>query len=299
MRVFVTGATGFIGAAVARELIDNGHHVTALCRSPDKAPALAALGADVFAGSLNDLERLREGARAADGIVHAAFDHDFSNFAANCEADRRVIAALGEAALVAGGPLLVTSGTLVADAPPGRPVSEQDPAKPVHQMPRAATEEATILAAAQGARAFAIRPAHVHDARRQAALLAWLIELAHGARFSAYVGDGEQRWAACPLSDTARLYRLALEAGECGACYHAVSEEGVPVREIAEAIGRLLDVPARGLTSDEASTHFGDLAHFVGMDGRATSKITRDRLGWTPTGQGLIADLDGMPRPAH
>ena len=292
MRVFVTGATGFIGKAVARELIAGGHQVLALSRSPEKASALEEMGAAIFEGSLADLARVREGALQANAIAHLAFNHDFSQFVESARLDQRVVEVLSEAATRTGAALLVTSGTLAVNAKPERPATEEDPALPMDRMPRSASEIAADKAVALGVRAFVVRPAHVHDASGCGGALAWLIDLARETGFSAYATDGEQRWPACPLSDTARLYRLAIEKGIAGQRYHAVAEEGVKMRDIARAVGRLQDVPVRALTLDEAHSHFGAVASFVTRDGPASSVLTRKSLDWTPTARGMIADID-------
>lgn len=292
MRIFVTGASGFIGSAVVRELISAGHQVLGLARSEDKAAALAAAGAEVQRGSLEDLDSLKSGAAQSDGVIHLAFNHDFSKFVANCEDDRRVVGALGAALAGSGRPLIVTSGT-GADAPPGRPATETDPPLPAAVVPRAASEEAAAAAAAAGANVSVVRLPQVHDTVRQG-LVSYAIAVAREKHRSAYVGEGNNRWPAVHLSDAARLYRLALEKAQPGATYHAVAEEGVPVRDIAEVIGRKLKVPAVSIAAEEAAAHFGWLAIFAGRDAPASSEWTRKRLGWSPTGPGLIADLERL-----
>lgn len=295
MRVFITGATGFIGSAVVGELLAAGHQVVGLARSEAKAAQLAASGAEVRLGTLDDLDGLRAAAAAADGVIHLAFNHDdFSTFAANCEDDRRVIGVLGSALAGSARPLLVTSGVAAATRA-GRPAREDDPAHSSAVMPRAASEEAAAAAAAAGANVSVVRLPQVHDTRRQG-LISYAIEVAREKGKSAYVGDGANRWSAVHLLDAARLYRLALERAEPGARYHAVGEEGVRMREIAEAIGRQLDVPAVSLAASEAGEHFGWLSIFVGHDLPASSEQTRHRLGWQPGGPGLIADLDRLQR---
>ena len=291
MRVFVTGATGFIGSAVVEELIGAGHQVLGLTRSDAGAEALAAAGAEVHRGDLEDLDSLRRGAALSDGVIHLAFNHDFSQFKENCEADRRVIGALGDALVGSDRHLLVTSGTAMANAVPGQPAREGDPAVGSDVIPRAASEEAAAAVAARGVSVSVVRLPQVHDPLKQG-LVTPLIAATREKGVSAFVGDGANRWPAAHVSDTARLYRLALERQEAGAVYHAVAEEGVPAREIAEAIGRGLKVPVVSLPPEEAAGHFDWLAMFVSFDAPASSAQTQERLGWHPTGPGLIADLD-------
>ena len=291
MRVFVTGATGFIGTALVPELIGAGHTVLGLTRSEAGARALLAAGAEAHRGDLGDLDGLRRGAAASDGVIHLAFNHDFSQFKENCEADRAVIGALGEALVGSDRPLLVTSGTGMANAVPGQPAREDSPTVGSDVIPRAASEEAANAAAARGVSVSVVRLPQVHDPLKQG-LVTPAIQIARERGVAAYVGDGANRWPAAHVSDTARLYRLALERHEPGAVYHAVAEEGVPAREIAEAIGRGLRVPTASLTPEEAAAHFGWLALFVRLDLPASSARTREQLGWQPTGPGLIADLD-------
>ena len=292
MRIFVTGATGFIGSAIVQELIGAGHRVLALARSDAGAAALAAAGADVHRGSLEDLESLRSGAASADGVIHTAFNHDFSKWAANCEADGHAIQALGSALAGSDRPLIVTSGTGVAFTP-GRLTTEED--APNSPIPRIASEEAAASVEAQGVRVLVVRLPQVHDPVKQG-LITYLIATAREKGVSAYVGNGLNRWPAVHRLDAARLYSLALEKGSAGARYHAVAEEGVPVREIAEAIGRRLKVPVVSKSAEEAGDHFGWLGSFVGFAVPASSALTQERLGWRPTGVGLIADLD---RPTY
>ena len=293
MRAFVTGATGFIGSAVVRELIAGGHRVLALCRSEDKAARLTAAGADVHRGSLEDLASLDQGAQQADGVIHLAFNHDFSTFVGNCEDDRRVIKALGAALGDSGRPLIVTSGTPIANTVPGQPAKEDNPTVPSSVHPRAASEESAAGVAADGVNVSVVRLPQVHDTTRQG-LVTPTIERYRASGVCAYIGDGNNRWPAAHVLDVARLYRLALEKAEPNAKYHAVAEEGVPIRDIAEAIGRRLELPVKSVSAEEARAIFGWLATFAAHDMPATSAQTRRTLGWTPTGPGLIADLEQM-----
>jgi nucleoside-diphosphate-sugar epimerase len=294
MRVFVTGATGFIGARIVRELIDNGHQVLGLTRSDAGAQALIAAGARAHRGSLEDLESLSSGAARSDAVIHCAFDHDFSSparFVASSEKDKRAIEALGSALAGSGRQLIVSAG-IGPWAAPGLPMTEDIDPPADSPMPRV-SEQAALALRSQGVTVAVVRLPQVHDPRKQG-LVTLLIPSAREKGVSAYVGDGLNRWPAAHVSDVARLYRLALEKHEDGAKYHAVAEEGVPFREIAEALGRGLNVPAVSIARDEAAAHFGFLGMFAGLDLPASSATTRQRLGWDPTGPGIIADLDRM-----
>jgi nucleoside-diphosphate-sugar epimerase len=292
MRVFLTGATGFIGSRIVGELIGAGHQVLGLTRSDAGAARLAQAGAEPYRGTLEDPESLARGAAAADAVIHTAFDHDFSRFVENCEKDARVIAAMGAALAGSGRPLIITSGTGMGGVGPGRPALEQA-VDWEHPNPRSASERAGVAAAEQGASVAVVRLPQVHDTEKQG-LITPVVEITRAKGLSAYLGDGTQRWPAAHVTDVARLYRLALERHEAGARYHAVAEEGVPVRAIAEAIGAGLGVPVASLSPEEAAAHFGWLAMFAGLDMPASSAWTRERLGWTPTGPGLLADLGRM-----
>jgi nucleoside-diphosphate-sugar epimerase len=293
MRVFVTGANGFIGSAIVEDLIRSGHQELGLTRSDAGAQWLIAAGAEVHRGDLENRESLRSGAAACDAVIHTAFNHDFSKYAANCEDDRQVIEALGDALASSGKLLTVTSGTGMANSTPGRLATEHDPPASSKVIPRAASEEAAVSVAARGVRVAVVRLPQVHDTVKQG-LVTYAIQAAREKGVSAYVGDGLNRWPAAHRLDTARLYRLAIEKADAGDTFHAVAEEGVPIREIAEAIGRGLHVPVVSLTPEESSQHFGWLAAFAGWDIPASSAQTREKLGWNPTGPGLIADLDDM-----
>jgi nucleoside-diphosphate-sugar epimerase len=285
MRVFITGATGFIGSALTRELIGGGHQVLGLCRSEAKAPALAAAGAEVYPGSVDDLDRLKAGAAQCDAVVHLAFNHDFSTYAANCADDRRVIEALGAALAGTDKPLVVTGGIIGE--------TEDGPAASSAEVPRAASEEAALELAAKGLNASVVRLPQVHDPVAQG-LVTPVIMMARAKGAIAYIGEGANRWPAAHISDVARLYRLAVEKATPGARWHAVGEEGVKMRDIAEAIGRRLKLPVKSITQEEAGDYFGWMAMFAGRDMPASSTLTRRRLGWNPTGPGMIDDLEQL-----
>lgn len=291
MRVFVTGATGFIGSIVVKDLLSAGHSVLGLTRSDAGAVQLAAAGADVHRGSLEDVESLRKGAAVADAVIHTAFNHDFSRFQQNCEDDRRAIEAMGEVLAPSGKTLIVTSG--VALVAHGRPATEDDAPPPLGSGFPRASEHAAAAAAGLGAKSMVIRLPQVHDTDRQG-LVSYMIQIARAKGVSAYIGDGENRWAAGPRHAAAKLYQLALEKGYSGARYHAVAEEGVRVREIAEAIGLGLKIPVKSISQEEAEAHFGFLGRLVGIDLTASSEKTRKELGWDPTGPTLLTDLANM-----
>jgi len=287
MRIFVTGATGFVGSAIVPELIAAGHQVLGLARSDAAAASLTALGADVQHGSLDNLESLRNGASAVDAVIHAGFNHDFSNFAAAAETDRFAIETLGAALAGSDRPLMVTSGTALAT--PGRVATEEDAANST--FPRK-SEEAAASAAARGARVSVLRlPPSVHGVGDHG-FVPLLIRLAREKGVSVYVGDGLNRWPAVHRLDAARLYRLVLEKSPMAPRYHAVADEGVLFRDIAQVIGRRLNIPVVSQSPEEAVDHFGWFAHFAGLDCPASSAQTQKELGWHPTQPSLLSDID-------
>lgn len=292
MRIFLTGATGFIGSVIVSELLQAGHQVLGLTRSDAGAQALAAAGAEAHRGSLEDLDSLRSGAARADGVIHCAFDHDFSNFLANCEKDRRAIEALGEALAGSSRPLVITSGTGMGAAAPGQ-LATEDHLDLNHPNPRKVSEQAGAAVAERGVSVSVVRLPQVHDTVKQG-LITYAVQIAREKGVSPYIGEGRNRWPAAHVTDVARLYRLALEKNEAGSRYHAVAEEGITMRDISEVIGRGLGVPVVSLAPEEAPAHFGWLAMFTSFDMPASSAITREKLGWNPAGPDLIIDLKNM-----
>lgn len=291
MRIFVTGATGFIGSALVPELIQAGHHVLGLTRSDAGAEALRKAGAEVLHGNIEDLDSLRKGAAKSDGVIHLAFNHDFSQFQKNCDDDRKVIGAIGEVLSGSNRPFVVTSGTGIATNVDGKPSTEDSPT--TSWNPRAASEAAVKELTARDVNTSVVRLPQVHDTRKQG-LVSYLLAVTRTKGVSAYIGDGSNRWPAAHVSDVARLYRLAFEKAEPGAIYHAVGEEGVSMKAIAEAHGRGLNVPVVSIKPEEAEAHFGWLTRFAGHDMPASSALTQQKLNWKPTGPGIIADMNNM-----
>lgn len=292
MRVFVTGASGFVGSAVVKELLAAGHKVLGLARSDQSAAAIAAAGAEVHRGGLEDLESLKQGVAGADGVIHTAFIHDFSKFKENCETDRRVIGALGSALAGSDRPLIITSGTALLS--PGRLGTEADaPPSGPDSFPRVASEEAAAAVAARGVRVSVVRlPPSVHGDGDHG-FVPMIIGFAREKKLSVYVDEGQNRWPGVHRFDAAKVYRLALEQGPAMAPrYHAVAEEGVPFKEIAAVIGKHLKVPVVSKTPAEAAKHFDWFAHFAAINAPASSERTRRQLGWEPKQPGLIADID-------
>ena len=289
MRVFLTGATGFLGEAIVRELQEAGHEVLGLARNPAKAAELARAGVEAHIGDLGDLESLAAGAAAADGVIHTAFGHDFSKYREAGETDRVAFEAMASALDGSGKPLVITSGTTIVAI--GRLVTEDQAAR--EDAPsgvRAPSEHALAAASGRSVRGVAVRlPPSVHDEADSGFVLA-LIGVARAKGVSAYVGDGMNRWPAVHRLDAARLFRLALEKAPAGAL-HGAAEEGVAMREIAEAISEGLGVPVRSIDVEEAKDHFDWMAMFVGVDNPTSSAITRDRTGWDPQRPGLLADM--------
>jgi nucleoside-diphosphate-sugar epimerase len=291
MRIFVTGAPGFIGSALVPELMKAGHQVLGLTRSGAGAGKLRGAGAEVLHGNIEDLDSLREGASRTDGVIHLAFNHDFSQFQKNVDNDGAAIAAIGEVLMGSNRPFVVTSATAISANVDGKPSTEDGPT--ASWNPRAASEAAVKELTARGVNTSVVRLPQVHDTRKQG-LVPYLLAVAREKGVSAYIGDGSNRWPAAHVSAVARLYRLAFERAEPGAIYHAVDEEGVTMKAIVEAHARGLKIPVVSIKPEEADAHFGWLAHFAKQDMPSSSAVTQEKLNWKPTGPGLIADLDGM-----
>lgn len=293
MRIFLTGASGFVGSAITRELINNGHQVTGLARSDSAAEIIRSAGANVHRGDLEDLESLRNGAADSEGVIHAGFIHDFSKFKENCEIDRKAIETMGAVLKGSERPFIITSGIALLS---GKPATEDDMPPSQSLNPRIATEEAAHAVATRGVNVSVVRlPPSVHDDGDHG-FVPILGNLAREKGISAYIGEGRNHWCAVHRLDAARLYRLALEKGEPNSYYHAVADKGVEFRKIAEIIGKNLNVPAVSLSADEAATHFTWFAHFAAVDIQASSLKTREALDWHPTQIGLIEDID---RPSY
>ncbi|NEA61131.1 SDR family oxidoreductase [Streptomyces sp. SID12488] len=289
MRVFVTGASGFVGSVVVRELLGAGHEVVGMVRSDGAAASLKEAGAEVHRGDLDDLDSLRAGAAASEGVVHTAYVHDFRDFAEAARTDLRAVETLGEALVDSGRPLLICSGTAFS---PGAMATEDNPGDPERpHMFRLASEAAVMRFAERGVRASVVRlPPSVHG-EGDGGFVPRLVDIARAKGVSAYPGDGTNRWAAAHRLDVARLFRLALESAPAGTRLHGIAEEGVPVREIAEAIGRGLGVPVTSVPHAETNDHFGWLGNFFALDLPASSAVTRERLGWRPVEGELLTDL--------
>ena len=292
MRVFLTGATGFIGSHIVPELLAAGHQVLGLTRSDTGLRSLAAAGAEPHRGTLEDLGGLRAGAEKADAVIHTAFDHNFSNMVENCEKDRRVIAALGSVLQGSDRPLLITSGVALGDAGDGRPANEAV-FNALHPIPRIASEQAANALLEVGVDVRVVRLPQVHDTAKQG-LVTPFIEHSREKGSVAYIGQGNNRWSAGHVLDVAKLYVLALDRGRKGARYHAVAEEGVAMSDIAEAVAAGLGLPTLSLSTEDAPAYFGWMSIFAGLGMQASSDWTREQLDWNPTGPGLIEDLQAM-----
>ncbi|QXV65701.1 SDR family oxidoreductase [Mucilaginibacter sp. 21P] len=292
MRVFVTGASGFVGSAVIRELIKAGHQVLGFARSDEAAQAVANAGADVHRGSLEDIESVKAGAAAADAVIHCGFVHDFSNFKASCELDRRVIETIASVLEGSNRPFIITSGTALLSGN-GLATEDKQPSFTAEQFPRVATEDAARAAAKKGIKVSIVRLSpSVHGEGDHHGFVPMLVRLAKEKGISAYVDGGTNRWTGVHRLDAARLYVLALEKAADDVNYHASSEEGVQLKDIAEVIGRHLNLPVVSKTGDEATEHFGWMKHFVTLDNPTSHQITSETLGWDPTGPKLLEDLE-------
>jgi nucleoside-diphosphate-sugar epimerase len=292
MKIFLTGATGFIGFQIIPQLIRGGHQVLGLTRSDAGAKRLVAAGAEPHRGDLEDPATLRSGAEKADAVIHCAFDHDFSRFVENCQKDKRNILAMGEALAGSKRPFLITSGVGMGSRGPGQ-LGTEDYFDEAHPHPRKISEETGNALLARGLNVSYVRLPQVHDTKKQG-LITSFVEIAKSKRRVAYVGEGTNRFAAAHVSDVARLYKLAVERAEPGARWNAVAEEGVAMKDIAGALGRSLKLPVESVVGDAANEYFGWMMMFAGIDLIASSAITREKLGWKPVGAGLIADLEHL-----
>lgn len=291
MRVLLTGATGFVGRRIVPELIDAGHQVTGLARSAENERVLSAAGVAVHRGDLEDLASLHDGAAGADGVIHCAFNNDFAHLAAACEMDRRAIEALGSGLAGSSRPFVVTSFSGIGNTASGEPAREDNDPDPEDINPRVITELAAAAVAERGVNVSVMRLPMVHDPLKQGIITAF-VALARRKGLSAYVGDGTNCFPSAPVLDVARAYRLALERGEPGSRYHAVAENGVPLRDIAQVIGEGLGIPVESKTGDAVAEHFEFLADFARRDLSASSKQTQDQLGWHPDGPSLLSDMN-------
>ena len=294
MKVFVTGATGYIGSAIVCELIQVGHQVLGLAHSDAGAASLTSDGAEVHRGALDDLDSLRSGVAASDGVIHTAFIHDSSDFAKAAQTDLRAVETIGSVLEGSGKPFVITSAllTLSSFLPPGRIGTEEDVADPKSVAPRIASENAALALAKRGVRSSAVRLPPTNHGEGDHGFVPQLINIARTKGGSAYPGDGSNRWPAVHRLDTAHLFRLALESAKAGSVLHAVADEGVTVREIASVIGRRLGVPVVALPVEKAGEHFGFLGNFFSQDSPASSALTQQWLGWHPVQPSLLADLD-------
>ncbi|MEC5143625.1 SDR family oxidoreductase [Chitinophaga sp. 212800010-3] len=291
MRIFLTGATGFIGSAIVKELIGAGHQVLGLARTEEAERSLIAAGAQVHRGNLENLESLRSGAAMSDGVIHTGFIHDFSKYKENCEIDRRAIETLGEGLAGTGRPLVVTSGTAVGQT--GELITEdQQPVSGSDEMPRAASEEAAAAVAARGVRVAVVRlPLSVHG-EGDHGFVPILIGLAREKGMAAYMGDGLNRWPAVHRLDAARAFRLVVENNAAAGNFHVVGEEGIAFKDITNIIGRRLNVPVANITASAAAGYFGWFTHFAAINNPTGSRHTRELLGWEPVQPGLLSDID-------
>lgn len=291
MRVFVTGASGFTGQAVVKELLQNGHQVVGLARSDASAKIISDMGAEVHRGSIEDLNSLKQAAAAADGVIHLAFIHDFTDYVGNCQKDREVILAIGEALEGSNRPFIMTSGTFMCTH--GRVGTETDAADETQPFSgvRAKSEGVLLSLASKGVRGLVVRISPTNHGENDHGFIAMLCGVAQKTGESAYIGDGLTRWAAVHRLDTARIFRLALEKGKAGSIYHAVAEGEITIKDIASAIGERLGVPVTSKTPEEAPAHFGFVAGPLSIDNPMSNVITQQELGWTPEHPGLLADI--------